>query len=175
MMTKNYIGAGLVALALFGAWGWILPKYNKISDLRTGIQERQDLYDSRSAIIKKIQDMNKEYQQRSADIAKISAILPSKKSLAEALSALDKLSSQSGLQLVSTTITGQPSNDPGNVYGVMPIELALNGSYPALENFLHSAEKNLRIIDIISIDAAAGTEKTGVLNFNIKGNAYYLK
>ena len=172
--TKNYIGAGLIALALFGAWGWIFPGYNKMSELNAGITERQDLYESRSAIIKRIQDLNKEYQQKSADITKISAILPNKKSLAEVLSAIDKLSSQSGLQLVNVAVTGQPSNDPNSMYNVMPIELALSGNYLALENFLQSTEKNLRLIDIATIDAA-GTDRADLLNFSIRGNAYYLK
>lgn len=172
--TKNYIGAGLLALAFFGAWGWAYPEYNNISELNIGIKERQDLYDSRSATIKKIQDINKEYQQKSADIAKISAVLPSKKSLAETLSAIDKLSSQNGLQLVSATVTGQPSNDPTNVYNLMPIELALSGNYLAFESFLQSTEKNLRLIDIIAINATSEGE-TSLLNFNVKANAYYLK
>lgn len=172
--TKNYIGAGLIALALFGAWGWIFPGYNKMSELNAGIKERQDLYDSRSATIKKIQDLNKEYQQKSADIAKISAILPSKKSLAEALSAIDKLSSQSGLQFVNATVTGQPSSDPNSVYNIMPVQLTLSGNYLALESFLQSAEKNIRLIDITTIDAAS-MGKADLLNFSVKGNAYYLK
>jgi len=172
--TKNYIGAGLIALALFGAWGWIFPEYNKMSELNVGIKERQDLYDSRSATIKKIQDLNKEYQQKSADIAKISAILPSKKSLAEVLSAIDKLSSQSGLQLVNATVTGQPSNDSNSVYNIMPIQLTLSGNYIALENFLQSAEKNLRLIDIATLNAA-NVGGSSMLDFSIKGNAYYLK
>ena len=174
--NKNYIGAGLVALALIGAWGWILPEYDQISELNLALEERQELYDSRSAIIKRIQDLNKEYQQRAADITKISSVLPSKKSLAEMVSAVEKLSTQSGLQLISATIAGKPSDSQARAYNLLPIEIAMGGSYPGLVSFLKSAEKNLRIMDVISIDAAAGVvDNPGLLNFSIKGNAYYLK
>ena len=173
---KNYIGAGLIALALIGAWGWILPEYNKISELNVALEERQELYDSRSAIIKRIQDLNKEYQQKAADVTKISSVLPNKKSLAEMVSAMDKLSAQSGLQLVSATIAGKPSNGQAGSYNFLPVEITMSGGYPGLISFLQSAEKNLRIIDFISIDAAAGSaDNSALLNFSMKGNAYYLK
>ena len=174
--NKNYFGAGLIALALIGAWGWVLPEYNKISELNVALEERQALYDSRSAIIKRIQNMNKEYQQRAADVAKIASVLPSKKSLAEMVSAIDKLSTQSGLQLVSATMAGKPSDGQGGAYNFLPVEITMSGGYSGLTNFLQSAEKNLRVIDIISIDAAAGlVDKPGLLNFSMKGSAYYLK
>ena len=174
--NKNYIGAGLVALALIGAWGWILPEYNKISEFNVAINERQELYDSRSATLKKIQDLNQEYQQRAADIARISSVLPSKKSLAEIISAIDKLSTQNGLQIISAVVVGQPSGGQIGAYNFLPIEIAMNGSYIGLVNFLQAVEKNLRIIDIISIDAAAASaDNSNLLNFSVKGNTYYLK
>ncbi len=174
--NKNYTGAGLIALALIGAWGWVLPEYNKISELNVAVNERQELYDSRSAIVKRIQDLNKEYQQKAADITRISSVLPSKKSLAEMVSAIDRLSIQSGLQLISAIVAGQPSDSQVRAYNSLPIEISMGGGYPGLVSFLQSAEKNLRIIDITSIDAAAGAAANpGLLNFSIKGNAYYLK
>ena len=166
----------MIALAFIGAWGWVLPEYNKISELNVALNERQELYDSRGAIIKKIQDMNKEYQKRAADVTRISSVLPSKKSLAEMVSAIEKLSTQSGLQLISATIAGKPSDGQAGAYNFLPIEISMGGGYPGLVSFLQSAEKNLRIIDITTIDAAAGvTDRPGLLNFSVKGNAYYLK
>ena len=174
--NKNYIGAGLVALALIGAWGWILPEYNKISELNVALKERQELYDSRSATIKRIQDLNKEYQKRAADVTKISSVLPSKKSLAEMVSAIEKISAQSGLQLISATIAGKPSDGQAGPYNFLPIEITMSGGYPELISFIRSAEKNLRVIDITSVNAAAGSsDKPGLLNFSMKGSAYYLK
>ena len=174
--NKNYIGAGLVALALIGAWGWILPEYNKISELNVALKERQELYDSRSATIKRIRDLNKEYQKRAADVTKISSVLPSKKSLAEMVSAIEKISAQSGLQLISATIAGKPSDGQAGPYNFLPIEITMSGGYPELISFIRSAEKNLRVIDITSINAAAGSsDKPGLLNFSMKGSAYYLK
>jgi len=174
--TKKYIGAALIALSFFSAWAWALPEYNRIANLQTAISERKDLYDLRKNTVEKIGNLNKEYQERSADIAKISALLPNKKSLPEVVSAIEKISTQSGLQLSGATMTGQPSSDTTSIYNVMPMDITLSGQYPSLVTMIKSIEKNLRLIDIKSIDAAAGSiDRPDLLNISIKGEAYYLK
>lgn len=172
--NKNYIGAGLIALAFIGAWGWILPEYNQISELGVAINERQALYNSRSAIVQRIQSLNNDYQQRSADVARISSVLPSKKSLAEIISALDNIALQSGLQLVSVSAVGKEDNQ-GNTYATLPLNITADGSYQGLVSFLQSVEKNLRIVDVASINASsASAENPGLLNLLLTGNTYYL-
>jgi len=156
-MNKNYIGAGLTAIAIVLFWALALPFYNEISDLDVAIKEREGLLKSRSTIINNIKELDKEYQKRIPEIAKLSAIVPSKKSVAEVLSAIDDISKKNGIELFSSAIIGH------------------NTSYPGLTNFLRAVEKNLRLVDITSIDAVAGLGNTTVLNFVVKGNAYYLK
>ena len=174
-MNKNYIGAGLAAVAIILFWVLTLPLYNRISDLDAAIKEREDLLNSRNAIIANIKVLNKEYQKRISDITKLSAIVPSKKSVAEALSALDDMSTRNGVILTNSSITGQKANDNINPYELLALDMNLNGSYVSLTNFLKALESNLRLIDIVSIDAAAGSGNSTVLNFVAKGNAYYLK
>lgn len=176
-MNKNNTGAGLIAIAIILFWTLALPLYNRISDLDVAIKEREDILKSRNAIIANIKDLNKEYQKRISEIAKLSAIVPSKKSVAEVLSAIDDISLKNGLELFSSAIIGQKTSDSNDsLYNLLSLEMALNGSYPGLTNFLKSLERNLRLMDITSIDATVvGLENTAILNFVIKGNAYYLK
>lgn len=175
-MNKNYIGAGLIAIAMILFWTLVLPFYNEVSDLDTAVKEEEDLLKSRNTIITNIDNLNKEYQKRISEIAKLSAIVPSKKSLAEVLSAINDVSNKSGVELFSSSITGQKSSDTDtNSYNVLTLDMNLNGSYLGLTNFLKALEKNLRLVDITSVDATAGSGNTSVLNFVIKGNAYYLK
>ncbi len=178
-MSKNYIGAGLIAIAIILFWALALPFYNGISDLDVAVKDREDLLNSRNAIMTNIKNLNKEYQKRIPEIAKISAIVPSKKSVAEVLSAIDDISVKNGIELFSSAITGTGSNNSNsdaNPYNLLSVEMGLNGSYPGLTNFLGALEKNLRLVDITSIDATApGQGNTSILNFTVKGNAYYLK
>src|SRR3989344_2896095 len=176
-MSKNYIGAGLIAIAIVLFWALALPFYYRISDLDTAIKEREDLLKSRNTIIANIKELNKEYQKRIPEIAKLSAIVPSKKSIAEVLSAIDDVSAKNGIQLFSSAIIGQKTSDTdANPYNLLSLEMGLSGSYLGLTNFLRSLERNLRLVDITSVDAAtAAAGNTSTLNFVVKGNAYYLK
>ncbi|MEK7121459.1 MAG: type 4a pilus biogenesis protein PilO [Patescibacteria group bacterium] len=175
-MNKNYIGAGLIAIAIVLFWALALPLYNRVSDLDTAIKEREDLLKSRNTIMANIKDLSKEYQKRIPEIAKLSAIVPSKKSVAEVLSAIDDVSVKNGVQLFSSAIIGQKTSDANlSPYNLLSIEIFLNGTYPGLTNFLRAFERNLRLVDITSVDAAASFGNTSILNFVVKGNAYYLK
>ncbi|MEK7076524.1 MAG: type 4a pilus biogenesis protein PilO [Patescibacteria group bacterium] len=175
-MRKNYIGAGLIAIAMVLFWSLVLPFYSGISDLDAAIKEREDLLNSRNTIMTNIKNLSIEYQKRIPEIAKLSAIVPSKKSVAEVLSAVDSVSVKNGVQLFSSAIIGQKTSDADvTPYNLLSLEMGLSGSYPGLTNFLKSLERNLRLVDITSIDAATGLGNTSVLTFVVKGNAYYLK
>ena len=176
IQNKNYIGAGLVAIAIVLFWVMALPLYNGVSDLDTAVKEGEDLLSSRNSIVTNIENLNKEYQKRITEINKLSAIVPSKKSVAEILSAINDISAKNGMELFSSTIIGQKvSGSDVNPYNILSVEIALNGNYPGLTNFLRAFEKNLRLVDIASIDATTGLGNTSTLNFTVKGSAYYLK
>ena len=176
-MNKNYLGAGLIAVAIVLFWTLALPFYNEVSDLDIAIKERGGLLNSRSTILVNINNLNKEYQKRIPEIEKLSAIVPSKKSVAEVLSAIDNLSTKNGVGLYNSSIIGlNTSGSDINPYNLLSLEMGLNGSYLGLVNFLRELEINLRLVDITSINATApGQGNISILNFVVKGNAYYLK
>lgn len=175
-MNKNYTGSGLIAVTIILFWAMAFPMYNRISDLDVAIKEREDLLNSRNTIIANIKKLNTEYQKRIPEITKLSAIVPSKKSVAEILSAVNDVSAKNGVELFSSSIIGQKTSDADpSPFNLLSLDIGLNGTYPGLTNFLRGLEKNLRLVDITSVDAAVGTGAISVLNFTIKGNAYYLK
>lgn len=175
-MNKNYTGAGLISITIILFWAMAYPMYNRIADLDIAIQEREELLSSRNTIIANIKKLNTEYQKRIPEITKLSAIVPSKKSVAEVLSAVNDVSVKNGVELFSSSIIGQKTSDAdASPFNLLSVEVGLNGTYPGLTNFLKGLERNLRLVDITSIDAAIGTGVNPVLNFTVKGNAYYLK
>lgn len=175
-MSKNYIGSGLIAIAIILFWSLAFPFYHAVSDLDIAIKEREDLLASRTAIVTNIKELNKEYQKRIPEITKLSAIVPAKKSIAEVLSAVSDVSSKNGLQLISSAIIGQKTYD-GDVspYNLLSLDIALNGSYSSLTNFLKAFERSLRLVDITSLDVTSDLGDTNSLGFFVKGTAYYLK
>jgi len=57
-------------------------------------------------------------------------------------------------------------------YKSLPVSVNLIGSFSALEYYLENLEKNLRIIDVISINIS-GSQSIGSLNFTVNLKVYF--
>src|SRR3989344_2113898 len=172
--NKNYLGVGLMALAVIIFWIFIMPAFNNISALNEAVSVRNEFLSSRVDILNKIDGLNKEYQKKSQEVAKISSVIPSSKGIAELVSTIEAVTQQTGLQLVEVT-TGGSSNQQQELQTIS-LELGLVGSYQSLVAFLDLIEKNVRLIDIFEIAVSQSSTPGAqvVLNFRIKANAYYL-
>ena len=172
--NKNYLGAVLAGLAVIVFWILTMPIWDRMSLLNEAIAGRNDILASRKDLLKKVDELNAQYRERTSDVSKISSIVPSSKSAAELVSTLEAISQQSGMQLVEVVMS-----DPGDTQqGLQTVlfELGLIGNYPSLNVFLESLEKNLRLTDIseMSVTQASLTGAHISLNFRIKAKAYYL-
>lgn len=172
--TKIYIGACIVAIAGVLFWVLLLPMYDGVAAQREALKERSAILDKRNTIIANINSLAKQYANQSADIQRFSAIVPPQKSVPELVSSIQALASQNGLTLTSLGLSGDTNQDK-DLYHLQSINIGLTGSYPAFRSFLAALEHNLRVIDIISIDASPTTENSPIIGFRIKGNAYYIK
>lgn len=172
--NKNYLGIILVGLAIIIFWVFILPIWDRISLLNEAIPERENMLSSTREILKKIDELNTQYQERSSDVARISSVVPNAKSSAELVSTVEAISQQTGLQLVEIITSG--SDDQQQELQTIFIELGLAGNYPSLTAFLELLEKNLRIVDVPEITIAQTSVLGGQasLNFRVKASAYYL-
>ena len=174
LANKNYLGVGLAGLAVFVFWVFVMPIWDRVSLLSNAVAEREGILASREEILKKIDDLNRQYQERSADVSRISSVVPNAKSAAELVSTIETITQQTGLQLVEITMGGLGSQE--QELRTVSIELGLVGNYPSLTAFLDLLEKNLRLIDIFELNASqAATPGAQVaLNFKVKAKAYYL-
>lgn len=172
--NKNYLGVGLVGLAIIAFWIFVMPAWDRVSLLNEAIAEREGILSSREEILRRVDDLNKQYRERSSDVGKISSVVPNAKSAAELVSTIEATTQQTGLQLVEITM-GESGSQQEELQTVF-LELGLIGSYPSLTAFLDLLEKNIRLIDVFELSASQ-TSAPGaqiVLNFRIKANAYYL-
>jgi len=175
IVNKNYLGVGLVGLAIIAFWLFGMPAWDKISLLNDAIAEREDILSSRTEIFRIIEDLNSQYQQRSSDVSKISSVVPNAKGVAELVSTIETVTQQTGLQLIEITM-GESGNQEQELQTVF-VEIGMTGSYSSLSAFLDLMEKNLRLIDVFELSASQ-TSVPGqqiVLNFRVKANAYYIK
>lgn len=172
--NKNYLGVGLASLGIIVFWIFGMPAWDKISLLNEATAERESILSSRKDILARIEGLNSQYQQRSSEVSKISSVVPNTKGTAELVSTIETITQQTGLQLVEITMreSGNPQEELQSIF----VELGLIGTYPSLTAFLDLMEKNLRLIDVLELNASK-TSAPGqqiILNFRIKANTYYL-
>lgn len=174
LANKNYLGASLTGLAIIVLWVFGMPSWDGVSLLRDAITEREDILSSRTEILRRVEDLNKQYQARSGDVNKIASVVPNAKSAAEIVSTVETVTQQTGLQLVEITM-GKSGTQQEELQTVF-LELGLVGNYPSLTAFLDLLEKNLRLIDILELSASQASTpgQQIVLNFRVKANTYYL-
>lgn len=172
--NKNYLGIGLAGLAIIAFWIFVMPAWDRVSLLNGAVAERENILSSREEVLKKIDDLSRQYRERSADVSRISSVVPNAKSSAELVSTIEAITQQTGLQLLEIS-TGESGNQQQELHTIF-VELGLIGSYPSLTAFLDLLEKNLRLIDVLELNASqtsAPGQQTS-LNFRVKANAYFL-
>lgn len=163
----------MIALAGLLFFILLMPAYNGLSARRTALDERNRLIAERTDILAKINELKQESAKRAGDIRQFSYVVPAGKAPADLVAMIQTLASQNGLQLTSLAM-GAGNNDEKAPYLAQSIDLGLAGGYAAFRSFIESLEKNVRIIDIESIDAAPTTENSPVIGFRIKARAYFI-
>ena len=172
--SRTYIGALLIAVGGILFWTLLMPSYDNMMAQRDAIGERADIIKNRTEIINNINALTKQYADRSSDIIRFSSIVPAKKSAPEIISAIQALATQNGLQLSTIALSGDVNQD-NNPYQEQSIDMGMSGNYPAFKSFLMALERNVRLVDIISINASPTSDNSSLISFRVKGNAYYLK
>lgn len=173
-LSRTYIGAILVAVAGILFWVLLMPTYDNIMAQRDALAQRADIIKNRGDIMANIATLTQEYTSRSSDIERFKSIIPDKKSAPELISSIQALATQNGLQLTTIVLSGTVNQDK-KTYQEQSLDLGLTGGYPAFKSFLMALERNIRLIDIISLDASPTSENSPIISFRIRGNAYYLK
>lgn len=172
---RNLIGAGLVAAGIFISWAWTLPSYQAASALKTVLEEKQLELTKKQEIIEKIRDWKREYDQRADDIAEFQKIIPNKKKIEEIVIVLEQVTSQSGLQMLTMEVTEQKSLAAA-AYDPVAFNVSLRGGYESLKVFLSQIEKNIRLLDVISLEVVRSNEQVAgaptLLNIRLRMNAY---
>lgn len=165
----------MIGLAIFLFFILILAQYLNIKDIRSAIENRNEVITQKKEILAKISLLKEQYTARSGDIQRLSVLVPKSKKLEEIVSSLDSLSQQSGLEL-RNLVTGVREASKEESRKTIFTEVNLAGQYPAFFNFLHLLEKNLRIFDVKEIGAVKEVSSPGgILNFKLNFETYFVE
>lgn len=171
--TRAYIGASLIAIAGLFAFVLIKPTYDDIIARREALTEREQMVSEQTAILNRLKDLKQQATERANDIEQFSNIVPAAKNTADLVAMLQALANQNGLEMTALAM-GSTQSTQDLPYNAQDISIGLAGGYIPFRSFIDDLEKNIRIIDIDSIDAAPITEGASIIRFSVKARAYFL-
>jgi len=172
---RAYLGSILAAIAGILFFALVMPTYDGISARRTALEERNQMVSEQSAIVAKLEDLRKQSATRSAELKQFSYVVPAAKDTADLVSMLQALASQNGLDMTTLAMGSNLNTSPDSPYVTQAIDISLSGGYTAFRSFVDNLEKNIRIIDIDSMDASPVSDDSPVIGFRIKAHAYFIQ
>ena len=155
-------------------WVLVMPEHRKISEFEAAIQLREAELNERSEIAKKIKEITKKSQDRAIEISNLALIVPSKKDVAELISAIDRISTISGMQLAQINIQPQPDT-PTDPFNGMTVNADVSGEFGSVRTFLENLEQNIRLLDVETVQLSPSSEaSTSALKMSIQAKSYFL-
>ena len=169
---SRFISSIIIAASILVFFLLVLPAYDQTRMLRGSIKEREDILKETEEISGRIRDLNREIESRRAEIEKLDRLLPREKELPELLSNIESIVSASGMILSEMNLSETPGQgEIRKINGTMK----LGGNFVSFVNLLDLLEKNLRLVEVGTVDAASqlvGGART--LNYDIRFEISYL-
>ena len=188
-MFKFGIPTILIGISIAGFFIVTKPLFDSISDINTqkaslneALDTSRNLKEQRDKLI----DQSKAID--SSDIDKLKKLLPDNVDNIRLILEIGEIARPYGMVLkdvkygADSSQTNQQGNPNTSDYGVWNFEFSTKGSYSNFLNFLRDLEKNLRIMDVVSIQFSSDTDTSGagpigpdVYNYSFRFKTYWLK
>jgi Tfp pilus assembly protein PilO len=177
-MNKSLIASIIFAAGAFAFFVLVFPEFTSIRNAKAALRTRQALIEEKNMELRKVTELDKQYQARRADIDKILIFMPEQKRVDQIILSLQQMANEVGLRLGSI-VTAAAIEKEGAGYKKILVSVDVVGQYPSFVSFLKLLEQNIRLYDVFEImgspvaSAVAGGKN--LINFNIKLNTYHLK
>lgn len=125
----------------------VLPKYQEFQDLLTKLGQKEAEFEGKSAYFVEVTRVHKELMLYKDSLEKIDNALPKKFSLANMVNLLYKKSGESGLALVSASVSKAASVGTDTGVKEMAVSLQVLGTYESLERLVGLLENSARLIE----------------------------
>lgn len=171
-MIRKFFSSIIAVASILIFFLLVLPAFDQTRMLRGSIGERVDIINEVQEASNRISSLNREIESRRQEIDKLDQLLPKDKKVPELLSNMESIVSASGMTLSEMNLSDVAG--AGNARKVNAT-LKLNGSFTSFINFLDLLERNLRLIDVSTLDVAAQlTEGTKEINYDVRFEINYL-
>jgi len=170
-MTNRLLSSIIIASSILIFFLLILPIFDQTRMLKGAIEQRSMILDELQEVSNRVAELTSEVERNENSIVKLDQLLPKRKEVSEILVTIESIVSSSGL-LLSELNLSEPTGQGG---GKINVNIKLSGNFNSLMTLLDLLEKNLRLIEISTMDIAAESGGTSDrINYDIKFEARYL-
>lgn len=155
----------------------VWPEWKTVNELKDEkiLQEKslEDLKDT----IANINELSNKYDKSEEDINKLAIAIPSTPQIPELLIQVEELVKKNGLILGNIDFSVEGGGGEGLLQsdiGTIAINVSVEGTYAGLKNILNDIEKNIRLMDVVSVNFSKTDKETGFSGYSISLNTYYL-
>lgn len=152
--TLIYFFVSVIIAALVG-FLLISPAYQKVKADRVEYITALNTYQTQKALQENINEINSKTKSLRTELDKLAVALPAEEESETILVQLENIATDASMKLLA--ISPQPTSDlevkdDSVPYQHLDVMIQLSGTYAQFKTFLEKIEKNLRIIDIQSIN-----------------------
>ncbi len=188
----------LIAIAITSFFTFTDPFYKNTTDLRQKIASYNDALSNSKALENERDKLTKKYNSFNLDnLDKLSKLLPDSVDNIRLILEIEKIAAPYGMVLkdvkydtaeadkVAAPVVGLQNNlatlASRKDYGIWNLGFSTQGTYGNFVNFVKDLEKNLRIVDIVSIDFSSNTgiganpALSSIYKYDFKIKTYWLK
>lgn len=171
-MNDRLISSIMIAVSILIFFFLAMPAFDKTRTLNASVKERESILLEASEIKARVGGLNREIDSKKAEVDKLDILLPKEKMIPELLSGIESVMAASGMNLTEVNISELSAQEE---IKKLSGNLKLNGSFVSFIQFLDLLEKNLRLIDLITVDVSAQlTEGARVINYDLRFEVNYL-
>lgn len=179
MRQSFIITIALIAAIIFVVVFLITPLYDTINIKKTEIKEKEEITAALQVLAAKSDQWREIFTQEKDNIARANLALPGEKNVSDLIVSLDSLAGLNGIDILSINVKDVAQKRRAlaqnvSAFEVLEVSLLMRGTYPVFKSFLSDMEKNIRIIDVQSINFKPSGEGDPInLDFTVNLAVYY--
>ena len=167
----------LIVAVIIGGYLLISPKKANVNTIQNQVKEKEQAVTTKEKEAADLKEIEANLKTAQTQVKDIPSVLPKGDQIPELLIQLDALAKDSSLGLNSVNLTPGTETEKA-LYQTMNISATVIGSYTNLKTYLDAVEKNMRLLDVTSIDFSATPvvpEAKEIFSYTVNMKTYYIE
>jgi Tfp pilus assembly protein PilO len=155
----------VASMAIFVLNKFTLPAFSEYQKNRVAIQEKKEALKEIDGFKKLAEELHNKYNTLGGEFDKISEAIPSSPQFSDLLAILDSIGRQTEVTISDMAFRDIENKKIGtDGYSLAEVSLNMVGSYENISKFFEETEKELRLMDVVSLNMKSGKVLTTVKN-----------